>query len=361
MQFRYGIEHEMALLRPDGRFADFTNTTFEELDSIIDKLPIDKSDYPSLRVGDLGIKKKRWYIEGFERFGEAGQYHKTDPKGVEIRTTIHDSIQAAVDALLADFEKFKAVSPFLPAAVAFNPFQTEFTPLPPLNQWELAHRSSPEEATAYIHMMTYGPDVSLSSDSLSEAQIVDAGQKLNYYSPYIMAFSLSSPFYKGELWGGLSRRTYYRNGLRPSALVFLKGETGQIESRPSLTQVARLDAEIGRIEFKAFDVCSDLDQYGSLLALVKGVILDDSLTGRSLTPDSKLLKTVAEKGFDEDDIWRGAQQVLQAAHVALPTSEKSWLDRLTDMHSTKRTTAHRLIELYNKYHDISKALEHSYD
>ena len=29
--FRYGIEHEAALLRPDGTFADFTNTSFAEL------------------------------------------------------------------------------------------------------------------------------------------------------------------------------------------------------------------------------------------------------------------------------------------------------------------------------------------
>ena len=37
--FRYGIEHECALLRPDGSFADFTNTTFDELQDIVDELP----------------------------------------------------------------------------------------------------------------------------------------------------------------------------------------------------------------------------------------------------------------------------------------------------------------------------------
>ena len=39
--FRYGIEHESALLRPDGTFADFTNTTFDELQDIVDVLPED--------------------------------------------------------------------------------------------------------------------------------------------------------------------------------------------------------------------------------------------------------------------------------------------------------------------------------
>ena len=43
-RFRYGIEHECALLRPDGSFADFTNTTFDELQDIVDVLPEDPAD-----------------------------------------------------------------------------------------------------------------------------------------------------------------------------------------------------------------------------------------------------------------------------------------------------------------------------
>jgi hypothetical protein len=90
--FRYGIEHEAGLLRSDGTFADFTNTTFAELAAIVDELPEDPADWQDLRVGDVGIKRKRWYIEGYERFDEHGRLLRCDPKGLEIRTRIHDDI-----------------------------------------------------------------------------------------------------------------------------------------------------------------------------------------------------------------------------------------------------------------------------
>ena len=100
--FRYGIEHECALVHVDGGFADYTNTTFDELQAVVDALPEDPSDYPQLRVGDQGIKRKRWYVEGYERFDTDGALVRCDPKGLEVRTRIHDSIEAAVDALRAD-------------------------------------------------------------------------------------------------------------------------------------------------------------------------------------------------------------------------------------------------------------------
>src|SRR5690349_6567583 len=97
--FRFGIEHEAAFLRGDGTYADWTNTTFGELNRIIDGLPLFDSDYPSLRIGDLGIKKKRWYNEGYERYGEDGAFTYCQAKGIEIRTSIRDSIDAAVAEL----------------------------------------------------------------------------------------------------------------------------------------------------------------------------------------------------------------------------------------------------------------------
>lgn len=68
----FGLEHEVPFLREDGGFADFSNTGFEDFDAVIGELPFYPGDYPALRNGDAGIKVKRWYVEGFERFDENG-------------------------------------------------------------------------------------------------------------------------------------------------------------------------------------------------------------------------------------------------------------------------------------------------
>src|SRR5688500_10027106 len=134
--FRYGIEHEVAFLRPDGRFADFTNTTFDELNAIVDALPLYEHDYPDLRIGDLRIKLKRWYIEGFERYDDSGSFTYCEPKGIEIRTSIQDSIAGAVLELTASFQQLETEAlnfGFTPAWISYNPASAPFTPTPALN------------------------------------------------------------------------------------------------------------------------------------------------------------------------------------------------------------------------------------
>ncbi|QTR49279.1 hypothetical protein [Candidatus Thiothrix anitrata] len=78
--FRFGIEHEVAFYRADGKFADFTNTRFEDFQQIVDRLPEYPSDAEHLRSGDAGIRRKRWYIEGYERFNEDGTLRTCIPK-----------------------------------------------------------------------------------------------------------------------------------------------------------------------------------------------------------------------------------------------------------------------------------------
>lgn len=319
--FRYGIEHELAMRRPDGTFADFTNTAFDELQRVIDKLPEDAADYPDLRVGDQGIKRKRWYVEGYERFDEHGELLRCDPKGFEIRTRIHRSVDRAVDALRADIALLDAEltgTDLRTTVIGFNPVRSAYTVEPPLNAWERAHRQgSPEERTAHLHMVTFGPDLNLSCAGMGAAELVDAGRKLTYYSPWLVPFSFSSPFRDGAPWGGLSARTHLRTGRRPAVLVFLGDGDDQVDSDPSLTQVARLPAEVGRIEFKAFDGCPDPGLYGELLSLLTGLVLDDTLPGRRTTPDAALHQHVARAGFGDDGVRAATGELLAAAESAL--------------------------------------------
>jgi len=327
--FRYGIEHELALLRTDGRFADFTELSFTELQDVVDTLPEDAADYPGLRIGDQRIKLKRWYVEGYERFDEAGKLRRCDPKGLEIRTRIHDSIEAAVDGLSADQELLDAAltgRDLRTTVVAFNPVRTAYAIEPPLNAWEQAHRQgSPEERTAHLHMLTYGPDLNLSADEIADP--VDVARTLTHYSPWLVPLSFSSPFRDGVPWGGWSARTFLRTGARPAVLVFLPSGAEQVPSDPSLTQVARLPAEVGRIEFKAFDACPDPALYGELLSLLTGLALDDTLPGRATTPDAALHRHVARVGLADDEVHAGTGALLTAAEQAL-AGRSADLDRL---------------------------------
>lgn len=360
--FLCGIEHEIAFLRADGSFADFTNTTFEELDAIIQKLPVYDSDYPVLRVGDLGIKKKRWYIEGFERYDEHGGYLSTVPKGIEIRTMPRASIAEAVAELKASYALLKEAlvgSDFTPVWLSYNPVQERFVPMPPLNAWEAAwrQRESPETLTGGLTVMTFGPDVSLSFGEWDDARTIDAGQKLTFYSPVLVPFSFSSPFFGGELWNGGSVRTAIRTGSRPAAMVFLHDRANMIQSAPSLTQEARVPAEAGRIEFKAFDSQRDFDRYAALLALLKGVVLDATLPGRSIVPDAAAHQYAAEHGFKDDGIVRDAEAVLVAARAALGSDpDAAFLAPLDGMLAKRRVPADEMTDLYRQSVSLTETL-----
>jgi gamma-glutamyl:cysteine ligase YbdK (ATP-grasp superfamily) len=363
--FSFGIEHEVAFLNNQGQFADFSCTSFAAFNQIIEQLPFYPDDYAQLRIGDAGIKKKRWYIEGFERFTDSEKVVDCAPKGIEIRTTIHPTIQGAIAELSESFVLLRQVaaqSGFVPVLTSFNPYHAAYEPMPPLNPYEVQRRqASPEKQTANIPMLTYGPDLNISMAGLSPEQIIDIGRKLTFYSAYLVPFSFSSPFYQGNIWQGLSVRTYMRTGARPAAMVFLEKPTDLIDSSPSLTKIARISAEAGRIEFKAFDSCDDFRIYEALLALLKGLVLDRSLPGRATVPDIELHQLSARQGFENETIRLNARQVLQAAEVALANDPDVHLLRRLHMILLRRETlANRLIRAFQQLGTLEQALQQTY-
>jgi hypothetical protein len=365
MKFFYGIEHEVAFINREGKFADFSNTTFADFDKIISALPEYPRDYPQLRIGDAGIKRKRWYIEGFERFLDSEKPYDCVPKGVEIRTTIHDSIHGVISELTESLDRlrnFSSVHCFSPVLISFNPYYKEFKPAPPLNGYEIRRRQgSPEKQTAQIPMVTYGPDLNISMSDSQTEQVIDVGRKLTYYSPFIVPFSFSAPFFGGDLWDGLSVRTYVRTGARPAAMVFTHEPEKMIMSKPSLMKRARIDAEIGRIEFKAFDSCDDFSIYAGLFALLKGLILDQSLPGRATVPDAKLHQLSARKAFDDEGIYLAAMEIIEAVRLSLANDpDVELLAPLEFLLSKRKTPAHKLIEGYKATSSIEATLNGTY-
>lgn len=365
MNFLFGIEHEVAFLNSEGKFADFTCTKFADFAQIVDQLPMYPDDHLQLRVGDAGIRKKRWYIEGFERFTDSDKVVDCISKGIEIRTTIHPNIQGAISELSTSFELLRHVAAkfgFSPVLTSFNPYQTIYEPNPPLTEYEIQQlQAYPDEQTAYIYMVTYGPDLNISVPNLPIEQVIDIGKKLTYYSPYIVPFSYSSPFYNGILWEGLSVRTFMRTGKRSAALVFVPEQDQLIKSVPSLTKIARLPAEVGRIEFKAFDSCDDFNIYAALLALLKGLILEQSLPGRAITPDSSLHQLSAKFGFAHQEIFTNAQTILQAAELALANDpDVELLAPLQLILEQRQTKSHELIDKFRNLGSIEKVLQQTY-
>lgn len=365
MNFKFGIEHETAFLRSDGQFADFENTSFLEFEAIIAQLPQYAKDYPQLRVGDAGIKRKRWYVEGFERFDSTGEVIDCPPKGIEIRTTVQESIKGALTQLHESFQQLclqAAKAGFSPALTSFHPYRCEFIPDPPLNKFEQHRRqASPEMQTAHIPMLTQGPDLNLSTEGLTPSQLIDIGRKLTYYSPFIIPFSYSSPFYRGKAWSGLSVRTFYRTGPRPAAMVFVASKTDLIDSNPSLTQLARIPAEVGRIEFKAFDSCGDFELYGSLLTLLKGMVLDETLAERATVPNTNLHQQSAQLGFADERIYAGAWEIFEAvAAVISSDADRDRLNKLKTMLEHRRSPAQAMLNAYKQGKPINQILQQGY-
>jgi len=363
--FTFGIEHEVAFMNKDGQFADFISTSFADFDAIIANLPIYQDDYPYLRVGDAGIRKKRWYIEGLERFNESGVLINHLSKGIEIRTTPHTTIQGTIDELTASFQLLcseAASAGFFPVLTSFNPHRTEFVPDPPFNACEEAMlRISPEDWTSTLAMLTYGPDLNISVQGLGTDSVIDIGRKLTYYSPYIIPFSYSSPFFAGDLWDGLSVRTFVRTGVRPATQVFLADAADLQTSNPSLTKLALAPFEVGRIEFKACDSCKDFAIYAGLFALLKGLILDMTLKGRATVPDRALHQESARKGFANEEIAATAREVVQAAQHALGVDEDlRLLNPLWAMLLQRETPAHSMISAFHATGSVEAAMCQTY-
>jgi hypothetical protein len=341
---KFGIEAEYALLRPGGGFADYTNTTFAELRPLLERLP----DYrhPELRVGDAGIRVKNWYVEGDERFDEAGRSTGLAVKGIEIRTPVTASIAQSI-ASLAELRAMLvaelAAQGWSLVAIGFNPCTAAYRPA--YAPWERDfHASHAGNALPEISTLSYGPDLNFSRRGDSPETAIETVRRLTYYSPWIVPFSFSSPFIGGALWEGLSYRTYRRTGPRPAALAHVSGA----HDHP-LVKEADPPSQHLRIEFKAFDMVADDRLLAELFHLVLGLSLADAreLPGGADVPDAALHRQVALAGFDSDEVRREAARLVALARDVLKRNGcHAELPMLEDMLATRQTPAHAMRERF---------------
>ena len=334
-----GIEYEYLLsVQESGgrRLLDHTTLEFAQLQEWLARKP-GCCDL-SLATGDLGVKSGYWYLEGDERFDEQGHFTTLAVKGIEIRTPPRPSVEAALGSLLAIEQALASVlaSRQMQLAIAgFNPYLAKYEHQPPLNGWERQLRSEHQAYdAAHVSTLSFGPDINLSFAHFSQAQALAATQRLISWAPYIVPFSFSSPCYSGRRWEGWSKRTFERHTLRPTAKLFWSQAQAQTqakvqdqaqpdavtetsESRHPLIYPPRLPSEQGRIEFKAFDAIPSQELLQACCYLLIGLCLADEMPEPAELDASELFQLAARQGFDEPQIYAGAQRALISARSAL--------------------------------------------
>lgn len=130
-----------------------------------------------------------------------------------------------------------------------------------------------------------------------------------------------------------------------------------IAGSPWLTQKARRPAQIGRIEFKAFDSSINFQHCARMATLLKGLTQERSLTGRRVVPDARLHQRSARLGLNDPQIYRQAGQILDA--VACSLSDSAGAARPKEpktMPETRQTPAQAMIESFHQSPSIEMSL-----
>nr|AGR65724.1 glutamate-cysteine ligase-like protein [Planococcus citri] len=239
-------------------------------------------------------------------------------KGIEIRTPPYSSINDAIDELLnieKDLSICLAQCDLKLAIAAFNPVARKYKYEPPLNEWEISYREKNAGfLNADIALLTYGPDINISVPHLSDKDIITAVQKLNYYAPEIVVLTLNAPFYREKRWKGLSKRTFDRANFRPACKGYInRGNALNI----SCIHAAKIAAEHGRIEFKAFDATPSLPLLKSCSSLILGLIMDTSLCYKKQVRSAIDFQEVSIDPFANRKTKKIISKLLRAAQYAL--------------------------------------------
>lgn len=317
---RFGIEFEYLLVDAgSARIRDFSNLAFPDISAILASKP--GLQDPSLATGDQGIRSGYWYLEGDERSHPDGRFAGLAVKGVEIRTPPRDSVAQAVDLLLDIERQLRATLAGHGLALGIaglNPDHERYDFDPPLNAYERGVRAAdPDYAGNDIATLTFGPDLNLSFPDRDWRRNLDVARKLNFYAPYLVPFTLDSPWHAGRAWSGWSRRTWMRCGCRPAVRVYARPDDSKALAASPLMRPARLAEEVGRIEFKAFDAAPGVALLAACCHLLTGLCLNDDLPGRSEEADVDLCRLAALRAFDDPQIAHGAHRVLRASQAAL--------------------------------------------
>lgn len=336
---KFGIEQEIVFKDKENRFLDFTNTSYIEYQSIIEKLPFYENDLDFFECKSLEKMPKRWYVEGIEIYNKYNQLQSTLPKAIEIRTTPHTNIKELVNEFSNSFNllSIKAKeSNLFPVLTSNNPFKKEFN----IDIAE-SKRTKSELLIAKNSMITFGLHLNISFKNLTKEKLTDIVEKLNYYTPFIIPLSFSSCFLEGKKFKGLSYRNYRRAKNRK--LINIK-------------TIKNTDI----IEFRAFDSISNKKLLYSIINLVKDIILNPKLTKRLKEQDSQLIEKSSLFGFENDFIKKEILEVLSIIEKSF-NSDKKYIKLLKEQIHTNSCSSKIIKKRFDKTNNIIESISNLYN
>ncbi len=341
--FHFGLEAEFMLAdKATYKPLWYKDVTFTELDHLFSQISL--NGIPSLdglSAEPPHSKLMPFIVEGYGIPDSEMNIIDAYPKGIEIRTPICGSLK---ELFLVYRELYERVSASLetrnlsPVAISHHPIESKFSG--PQNK-----RRHDFWMWAQEVMTTYGPDVNISfPDEITNKlfkDLEDLNSKINYYAPSMAALSLSSPFLNGAPWlikggQGLSYRTFKRSIIAPA-----------VELHPD---------ESNRIEFKVFEMTSDIADFEAYFSLVLGLFLSFELKGRA-TSQERIYDSgsVARFGLKADGVSGTLGDLFEKCEKNLPKFGFSTrpLKRLHERLEKKRHISDEMLETFHQ----TKSLE----
>jgi hypothetical protein len=227
-----------------------------------------------------------------------------------------------------------------PVLVSRHPFKTSLAFEERLGAEERAVRSDGELALARRAMLTHGLHVNVSLAGLSAERMLGLADKVNFYTPALIPWSFSSPFYEGKAFDGLCSRNYFRAESRRMA---------DVEMRRGVPV----------LEFRGFDACGDARLLEAVLTLFCGFLLDESLPGRAPRQDPERLKLSSIVAFADPSLREEGRAVLRAARATLNNGGAS-LALLETMLGTNDSYAARMKSRYAESGSVMDSISGQY-
>lgn len=332
---RFGLEGEYLLAEVETyRPLWHSDLSFRRLNALLESIPYERLlhglSLDGLELDPPHRQVMPCYVEGYGLPNEdLTTWVDLLPKGIEIRTPVCPSLESCLDVYEELYQGLQHVlgqAGYRAIALAHHPLASGF-------QGPQNHRRSDWWQWGMQAMTTYGPDLNLSlpADEQASFDWNDLQRRVNYYAPALVTFSLAAPVARGRLWeirgqSGLSLRTYRRSLYAPA--------------------VAYHPKEQGRLEFKAFDMPADRQEFGRYFLLWLWLLLDEAAPGRADDQDRVYdLGAVARFGWEAEDIAALGAEVLDraSAFLARIDIDPSPLDPLRWRLERRQTPAHALI------------------